>query len=279
MFVAENMDNIAEAANVVKDSVVSPENEILNAVDGGPTESDAVEVPIPKAMVGYYKKWSSEGLPQDELELLLYQYDSSEALVVPQLNKEIELLLNEATKRKDEFFRQGQELIVSALVSLGGGFAILFDNELWSGDDKETKLGLTSLNSEAAKLICHLFFEQNEARKAFILATIRDEQIKALLKGQKTDAMLFGSDLPEKIAALSKVKKVSEQILGNKPTQKSAKAFLANRANHPKRQNKQWSGQGQQRGRWTYNKNQRGTGRPFLQQQRPQPSKKPTQNN
>lgn len=228
-------------------------DDLLQALGEDPTVSHEVEVPIPDELKARYLAWSSQGLPQAELEGLLYQYKSPDFLVVPRLNPEIILLLQESAKRRDEYFCQSQELVLKALLSLGGVFAVLLDDKLHINEDKSVRVAMTEMNTEVAKLLCHQFFEQVEARKASIIPNIKDEQMKALLRGQKTDHFLFGADLAEKITSLTKIKKVSSQLADKQTPQKlSGKSFLARRAAHPMTNNKSWNGQGQQAQRSTY---------------------------
>lgn len=232
---------------------LSASDNLLEVLGDDPSLSHEVEVPIPDEIRARYLNWTTQGLPQANLEELFYQYKAPDFLVVPRLNPEIILLLQEAAKRRDEYCCQSQELTLKALVSVGGIFAVHFDDELHTNEDRQTRKALTGMNNEVAKLSCHQFFEQVEARKASIIPNIKDDHMKALLRGKKTDEFLFGADLAEKIASLTKIKKVSN-LLGEKPVppKPSGKAFLARRAAHPMRYNKPWAGQGQQAQRSTY---------------------------
>lgn len=119
--------------------------------------------------------------------------------------------------------------------------------------EAKVRENLIGLAMEAASLQVQHAYEQMQTRKAFILPTIKNDAVKQLLQDQVTDEYLFGKDLPDKLSALEKIKKSAKLLTSNETSaQKSGLPFLERRANHPRRQNRPWSGQGALTNRWSF---------------------------
>lgn len=182
------------------------------------------------------------------------QYKGPESLKVPELNPEPAIYLRETVIKRDNFFKEFQQTTLATIVTLGAKYVYYLDVSLAMSN--KFRLDLVAITTEALQLQAEQFFEHTECRKAFISPTITNPEVKKLLQQQKTDALLFGKDLAEKIADLNKVKKTASQLREDKkPTfgkpPKSARDFYKRRHAHPRHANGAWSGTGQLDGQWT----------------------------
>lgn len=172
-------------------------------------------------------------------------------LPIPKLNKEVELQIHEGAKRRDKLLIEQQKLTQMTIAYLGGVVTALMDPEVQMV--QKDRVGMISATGDAAQLSTQLFYEQSQTRKAYILPLIKSNPIRELMCAQITDEFLFGSDLPQKIADLDKVRKVVKQMgpeTENKP--RTGRDFLERRAAHPNRANKPWHGHGALSTRWNY---------------------------
>lgn len=267
--ISETNDPVHDTEQQLKVKEVTETDDLIKAALGvDPEESDVVDIFIPKDVEKRLSKVICAGLRQDILEGLLLQYKPPDCFKVPMLNNEIKFHIHDGAKKRDEFLYEAQRLTFMSMSLLGGLLGGLMDKSIEI--DPKSREHFIGVAMEAALLQGQHAYEQTQTRKSFILPAIKNQPIKDLLKDQETDEYLFGKDLHDKLAALEKVKKACKQF-GNdssaKP-QNSAKNFFENRANHPRRMNKPWSGQGTFSNRWNYK-----TKIPYMNQQNPSSQK------
>lgn len=226
--------------------------DLNKALGDDPNKTDAIEIEISDIIRDRLVKTLTSGLKQDVLEGLMFQYIPPEFLRVPKLNDEVKLHIHEGAKRRDAYLSEAQGLTYMSMAITAALIDSLRDEKIKM--DLKAREGFIGLAMESAHLQAQHGYEQTQTRKAFILPTIKNDAIKQLLTDQVTDEFLFGKDLPEKLASLERLKKATKVFTAGEGTsqQKSGQSFLDRRANHPRRHNKPWSGQGALTNHWTF---------------------------
>ena len=232
-----------------------------------PTEKDTIDVPIDDRLKKTWTHWIRKGQTEQSLEALLSIFETPEFLKTPELNSEVDVLLVEKglqmVRTRDKYCRAEQDLTSAAIVSSAAVIAAIMEGIKSMEDGIGYKL--IRLMQDVVKILTHLFYEQSEARKSYILPSIEDKKYKALLENQESDLMLFGSNLPEKMKTLKNAISSAKEIAKPPPAKKPKVDFLSQVGQHPSRNNLPFSGQGSQRGRKTFNKS-RGQGFQFQRQ-------------
>ena len=237
------------------ESAGSDEVLMQKALGIDPEATDALEVPFSEDLKKRVSNWIRVGLPENELALLLTQYQEPEFLKVPILNDEFSLNKEIPThvKTRDEYFCEEQQLTATAILSAGAMIAAL--TEKIETMDKDLAYALIEMQREQIQILAQLFAEQSVARRAYILPNIKDVNRRQLCEKQKTDKFLFGSDLSEKLKSIKNVEKSADQLAGTaSKTKTSGKSFLDVRAAHPGRGKGQWSSQNSQNNRRFYSR-------------------------
>lgn len=212
-------------------------------------------VPLTQAVIDRWTSWVKKETSAERLSYLTGQYILPDFLIPPKLNVEVIGFLKKSAIQRDEQLKQEQELIGHAMGSLAGGQFLLMRHEGLKLVDKETRVGVVEVQSEAAETMAHLYYEKTLTRKGLIIRYIDSPEMKDLLRGQKeSDEFLFGKDLKEKMKDL-KVGKQAAKDFGARDTSfksNSAEAFLERRR---KWKNTPWQAQSSQNQRWSFNKN------------------------
>lgn len=238
------------------------DDNILQALGPDPNKSFKTKLEIIPEITSRLTTWLDKGVGEANLDFLFQQYEMPKYLKVPELNPEITAYLEKNAKDRDRHLKDSQQLIAVAIASLMGQFIVYFDKEVTMED--ETRNALISMTLDSTMVQAHAFFEATLTRRAFVIRSIKSQEVKQLLEKQKTDEFLFGKNLSSKLKELKAVEKAAQQ-LDDQRGKISAKSFLASRNAHPFRQNKPWAGQGSQRDRWSFNRSQQ----PFFVQQKP----------
>ena len=235
----------ANTESTGKDALLYPKK--LETLGTDPTVSDKLNVPIDEEMTKLWSEWTKNGLDQNNLHILLNQYNLPEFLITPEINPELLEILDSYIITQDECLKETQELTAHAIISASSALTVLMADDIEI--DKDTRLPLTNMTSESIQLKCHLFYEQIQTRRSFIIFKIRNLALKALLEQQKVDKYLFGVYLSGKIKSFKSNKSVADELSAqgkskNSSGQSKAKSFLYQRSQHPYRKNQHWSDQG-----------------------------------
>ena len=153
-----------------------------------------------------WEKILTAGLKKEKKAELLEKYprNGNCPIGTPKLNPEIEVSLNETSKKRDKFFVADLDLCGASLSALGAGISMIFSSSVQELDGKEL---LTTL-ADAGKLICELHGQLIKARKAFIYPNL-DKKAKAVLEKSETGEFLFGQELAHRIKSAKAVEKLS----------------------------------------------------------------------
>ena len=192
----------------------------MKALGHDPSRTDKISVPIDDFMTKLWSHWTNKVLESTTLEFLLSQYELPKFLTVPIINPEILEFLEPNAITRDEFLKQSHEVSANAIISSGALAVVFMDSEF--PIDEETRVHVISMISESLKLQCHLFYEQAQSRRSFIIRAIKDLSFKVLLEKQEVDEFLFGSDLAAKVKTYKNVKNVAKEIA---PPKSKAKQF------------------------------------------------------
>lgn len=220
----------------------------IEALGKDPLATDKLTVPVDNFMSKLWSHWTNKGLETSALDFLLSQYELPQFLKVPKINPEISEFLEVNALKRDEFLRQSHEVSANSIITTGSLAVILMDNDFEVNED--LRIHLISMVSESLQLQCHLFYEQTQSRRSFLLRSIRDLSFKVLLEKQEADEYLFGTDLASKIKSFKNVKNIAKEIAPPTTKKSAVKNFLSQRSNHPFRNNQPWSGQGLHQNRW-----------------------------
>lgn len=147
----------------------------------------------------------ASGLKQHILESLMFQYIPPDFLKVPKLNSEIMLHIHDGAKRKDAYLAEAQGLILMSTATLKALVGALADKRIPM--DNNLRENFVGLAMEAAYLQAQHTYEQTQTR-----TTIKNDAVKQLLTDQTIAKYLFGKDLPEKLIALDKLKKLPKPL-------------------------------------------------------------------
>lgn len=150
----------------------------------------------------------SEGFSQADLERLLSQYKGPDNLKVPELNPELACYLKENVITRNNFFPTNYD-----------------DNDCHTGSKIRLLSGRICHHAPKIPLSssCHYnrsntiagraILRTNRMQKSIYSAqSITNPEVKKLLQQQKTDSLLFGKDLADKITDLNKLKKTASQL-------------------------------------------------------------------
>ena len=125
----------------------------------------------------------------------------------PKLNAEINLMLSESMRKRDERLVKTQIQLAAAITALGRSISIQLDEQ-----EPDTKI--LTCTTDAAKLLNDAFYNQVKLRRSLILPFV-DQSLKQTLEESPFDEWLFGSELSERIRS---VKTMQQTSSGLKPT-------------------------------------------------------------
>ena len=136
-----------------------------------------------------------------------YSRQGNIQLEAPTLNQELMALLNDAAVRRDKHFLATQNLLGTALSSLGSAITKV----MYAEEQTIDRLILLEELSDTAKLLTDVHHGQSKARIAYILPSVTKE-FRLILEKTTPDKLLFGSDLSEKIRDAKAVAKIGKDF-------------------------------------------------------------------
>lgn len=218
--------------------------EIVKFLGDNPKVSKAIEPKLHKDISDRLEGWITDGLPKEDQEKLNKKYSRPEFLEAPKLNPEVEPAMLEAAIKKDKHFLECQNIIGSAIASVGSALSLI----LLEDEEGIDELLIIERLSDTIRFLADLFQKQTVCRRAFILPGLKPK-LKAALENTNSESFLFGKELSEKIKQVGVMKKMAK-ALKEQPPKKQNTFFPKNwkgqpwktgNSTQPYRQQNQWS--------------------------------------
>ncbi|XP_011881312.1 PREDICTED: uncharacterized protein LOC105569443 [Vollenhovia emeryi] len=203
--------------------------EILKFLGDNPKVSKAIEPKLHKDISDRLEGWIIDGLPKEDQEKLIKKYSRPEFLEAPKLNPEVEPVMQEAAIKRDKHFLEGQNIIGSAITSAGSALSLILAAE----EEDLDELVVIERLSDTIRLLADLFNKQTTCRRAFILPGLKPK-LKAAFEKTKSEGLLFGKELSEKIKQVGVMEKMAK-TLKEQPPKKQNNFFPKNWKGHPGR--------------------------------------------
>lgn len=115
--------------------------------------------------------------------------------------------MNESAIKRDKHFFTLQNMLGSAIAALGAGTTRIIIQE--EGFDE--KIQILEYFSDAGKILTDFFHAITLARKSFISPGL-PKQIRDVLENVKTDSLLYGEKLSERIKESQSIEKIGQNI-------------------------------------------------------------------
>ncbi|KMQ91462.1 hypothetical protein RF55_8665 [Lasius niger] len=151
--------------------------EIVKFLGDNPKVSKAIEPKLHKDISDRLEGWITDGLPKEDQEKLNKKYSRPEFLEAPKLNPEVEPAMLEAAIKKDKHFLECQNIIGSAIASVGSALSLIL-------------------------------LEDEEGLKP---------KLKAALENTNSESFLFGKELSEKIKQVGVMEKMAKALKEQPP--------------------------------------------------------------
>lgn len=157
------------------------------------------------------KRWQvflGQGIPRGDKEDLTAKYprpSNFELLVVPDINPEVRVLLDEASLKSDNFLSKLQEQVVVGL----GAMAIPL-NSMFSNPTTESNILLEPL-VDSAMVLLNVHYSLSLYRRYLLLPKLNAHTRKAV-ENTPVGKLLFGEDLTEKVKSIQSVRKASLEL-------------------------------------------------------------------
>ena len=171
-----------------------------------PSVPRSFDLSIHPFIMSRIKFWTDKGLERRDSDDLLIKYKRNDALEAPKLNIPVESRLSIAAKRRDEYKRQAQNAIGSALMAIGA-VTSSFLIEKDSIDAQET----FEILLDSIKILSDVFYKQSLSRRVTITPAF-NKSIKEILDKSKADEFLFGNDLLTKIKEAKTIERLTADI-------------------------------------------------------------------
>lgn len=204
------------------------EEDILKVLGEDPSASKEVLIQLHPEIKPRWKKWMSEGLSQEQRNLLLNKYSRSGDLYTefPKINLEIVPAMSEIAAKRDQHFVDTQKCVGSAIIVLGAALSMLLENP----EEGIDELSLLNYLCDTGKLLTDVFYQQSTARKSFITPLL-DKAVKPVLEATKSDQWLYGEKFAEQIKEAKSVERACKSIKGDAIKKPIAKAQTRNQGN------------------------------------------------
>lgn len=205
------------------------EEEALHFLGNNPAAQEVDKLNIRKDLSDRMINWMKKGLSdKEEKEKILSSIDRKGELHLeaPLLNEEVSVNLNPRAFARDEYFRQYQNIIATALGNAASVLSMVLDDRKKEIDRERVLKYL----SNAVKLLSDLFYLLNNARKAFLIGGY-EEKTQKLLKSIEPTTYLFGDDLKTRITNAKAMEKLGNDIKP-KPATSFDRPRLAHRTNN-----------------------------------------------
>lgn len=170
-----------------------------------PQKSKALDITLHESVKLHWNYWITHGIEKKVKEELTEKYARSTEFDAPKLNAEISAILTEATIKRDRYMLENQKLAGSALTAIGSALTMIMSEE------EVDKLTFVQRLNEAAKLIIEIHHNQSVSRKTFIYPGVK-KQFQNMLKETKSDNLLFGNNLADKIKDSKNIEKLSQNV-------------------------------------------------------------------
>ncbi|CAB0039194.1 unnamed protein product [Trichogramma brassicae] len=196
--------------------------------------------PIHSHFVSIWKDILQLGLPKEAKHDIFKKYpipSNCEFFDPPQINKEIELSVNEMCKTRDKRIAEKQDRLVAMIASLSKALSRLLSKDM---EDKEV-IEIIEAVSDATRLAIDNLHEETAIRRSLILSHINPAWKDTLLTTEANE-FLFGKDLAE---VLKTAKSVGQEFksLSKKSSENSSKNFKTPSRPSNKPQAETFSGQ------------------------------------
>ncbi|KAK2577576.1 hypothetical protein KPH14_012787 [Odynerus spinipes] len=193
------------------------ENEILEILGKDPSTEQAKEHPIHSQLVARWNGWITEGLPKEEKTEVLSKFSrkGSCKLEEPGLNPEVAASMNESAIKRDKHFLTLQNTLGSAIAALGAGTTRI----IMQKEGLNERIKILEYLSDAGKILTDFHHSLTLARKSFISPGLPKE-IRDVLENVKTDTLLYGEKLSERIKESQSIEKIGQNIRPQESTKK-----------------------------------------------------------
>lgn len=161
---------------------------------------------------GIVTRWDSylrTGLDKGCRKDLLEKYcvpENCKALQAPRLNAEVDISLNDATRKQDKFLVTLQDHIGSGLTALG-----LALNSLVTQSESSPRNTILPKVADAGQLFTHLHYMISSHRRYLITPHLNAE-CKKIANDCPINDFLFGTDLSEKLKARQSLQKTARDL-------------------------------------------------------------------
>ncbi|XP_044744223.1 uncharacterized protein LOC123306325 [Coccinella septempunctata] len=145
------------------------------------------------------------GLPQNKVMEMVKKYPPVENcpwIEVPKLNPEVNVVINELARKRDQRVQKSQNQIGAAITAIAQAL-----NE--AVEEESPNIRLIERLSDAGRILTAVNFEESSLRRGLINPGINDK-LKDELNSTAVDGYLYGNNLGEKIKETKALEKVSE---------------------------------------------------------------------
>lgn len=149
-----------------------------------------------------------QGIPRGDKEDLTAKYprpSNFELLVVPDINPEVRVLLDEASLKGDNFLRKLQEQVVVGLSAMAIPLNTMFFNPT-----AEFNVWLEPL-VDSAKVLLNVHHSLSLHRMYLLLPKL-NAHTRKVVENTPVGKLLFGEDLTEKVKSIQSVRKASLEL-------------------------------------------------------------------
>lgn len=215
----EDKENKAENGNKTQDDVTviqqtetsssackELDEDVLRVLGEDPLASRALELSFHPAMLARWKFWAVNGVAKQEMDDVLSKYARQEGLDAPGLNLEVTTNLSDPAVKRDKFTIEKQWSVGATMTAVGSTLSMFLEE-----DESIDKLTVVERLGDSMKMLSDLQFRLTESRKAFILPGL-SKQSRDVLTASKTDELLFGRNLAERLKESRALDKVSQSI-------------------------------------------------------------------
>lgn len=218
-----------EEGEVFEEHLDELDEELLDVL-GEEIPASNSQVKMNERLKKWWKGWMERGISEEVRKELLKKYPRDGELVTeaPKINLEVQRLLTEISKKRDEHFTKTQRCVGTAIASLGGAISLLTEP---SSEPVDQTLLLKYL-WDTGKILTDVFHQQSSARKSFITPAL-DKDLKTTLEASVSDEWLYGEKLSEHVKEAKAIVKAAATLkTPDKPATKrpSNRSFVSGNA-------------------------------------------------
>ncbi|KAJ8949498.1 hypothetical protein NQ314_008189 [Rhamnusium bicolor] len=151
-------------------------------------------------------------------------------MAAPKLNLEIKDAVNDYTLKKDERLANIQAQVGADMVALGKILTILFESK---EVENASKLRLTELISDSAKLLADVHHQDSDSRRNLVSLKLKKDLISTIDE-TGVDGWLFGENLADRVKAAQTIERSGQDLknVSTKPTTSKRKKNARVRLNY-----------------------------------------------